>query len=70
MADEADHADEYIQQMLANPRNPYERQARIRPNGLCHNCYEIVATTGQLFCDKECADEWGERDAARIRNGG
>lgn len=75
MADEADYADEVIQQLLANPVNPFARNARIKPNGTCHNCQEPLADAEQevkelLFCDADCAKDWMRRDDARVRNGG
>lgn len=70
MADEADQADEFIQRMLANPRNPYEGHARIKPIGVCHYCFEALPNKEQLFCDSDCAQDWSDQEAARVRNGG
>lgn len=69
MADEADCADEVIQQMLANPMNPFEGMPKLKPCGVCHNqlCMESLEKPEQLFCDKKCADEWSAHEQGRLR---
>lgn len=58
MADEADLADVYIQQLIENPVNPYGYLPKITPTGSCHYCEATLEEPTQLFCDGDCAQDW------------
>ena len=63
MADIADLAQEHIEReahlVIAAGRKP----VGIRANGVCHNC-DATVTTGLLFCDSDCRDDWQLRSRA------
>ena len=44
------------------------RKKTIKACGWCHNCSESIGS-GEIFCSRDCADDWQKRQDARTRNG-
>jgi hypothetical protein len=73
MADEADHAHELEQLALSEALARRKPDSRLTPRGSCHNCGEKLAPRKgpkglehvQIFCDKDCADDWETMQNAR-----
>lgn len=70
MMDDADRADERIQNMIADGMNKVRRDMeRSLPSiGICHWCESPVGA-GRIFCSKECSDDHEADRQARKRNG-
>ena len=69
MADDADRADQRIEEMIADgmarARRHLERQLPVLD--LCHWCGD--PSPGRLFCSKDCSDDYEAQREARKRNG-
>jgi len=61
MADDADRAQLEIESELAHARLAAQARLRLIPSGHCHNCDEQIERAGQLFCDRECARDFEQR---------
>lgn len=66
MNDIADNADKQIEQELA--RNLAVRKPQLEHVGVCWNCQEPLPAT-QLFCGKECHEDWERIEDAKRRGG-
>lgn len=65
MADDVDRATDQAQAHLdANIAS--RKVVTLKPGGLCHYCDELLPKFGQLFCNKECSEEY-EYEQARAR---
>lgn len=69
MADDADRAEELIENRMADALAAVRRKPSLVACGRCYNCGEAVAPR-YLFCEGgECAADWELAQAARLRNG-
>lgn len=72
MSDDADRADERIQNVIDDGLKEARRaKPSLIPVGRCHYCNEIVVH-GMLFCDteeNECAKDWEHEQARKKANG-
>ena len=59
MPDDADRASEYEERMRAAALRV--RKPEPKPCGYCHNCGTTLGTTGLLFCDEDCRDDYEKR---------
>jgi len=64
MADDADRAQFEIEFELAHARLAAQAQFRLVASGHCHNCEEQLERFGQIFCDRECAQDFEKRERA------
>jgi hypothetical protein len=62
MADDADRAQLEIESELSRARLAAQARFRLIPSGHCHNCHEQLGRAGQLFCDRECAQDFEKRE--------
>lgn len=65
--DDATAAEELFRAVdLANSRKRADALQAVKK---CHNCATRLPA-GVRFCDADCRDDYGKREAARIRRGG
>lgn len=71
MADELDRASDYeraaVESATKHIRNS-ARQRQLIPVGSCYYCNTSLSS-GMLFCDAECRDDWEAEKASQQRNG-
>ena len=68
MADDADRAEERIENTLADALAEVRRKPSLIAVGVCHYCGERIAPS-HLFCDIHCRDDWSAQKEAQKRNG-
>lgn len=69
MADEADHANEYAERMLASQIAEARTAPPALPScGACLWCGDPV-NEAKRFCSAECREDWDSRSRANQRNG-
>lgn len=68
MADDADRAEERIENTIADAIAAVRRKPILLAVGHCHYCGEMTHP-GHLFCNKECATDWDYEQARRKANG-
>lgn len=70
MADDADLAEERIENMISDgmARARRELERSLPSIGICHHC-ESPVQNGRIFCSKECSDDWQALHDAKKRNG-
>ena len=66
MADIADMSDDRIEIDLAAARA--KRHPSLPRLGMCHYCEEKVGPS-ELFCGRDCSQDWHDEQAAMKRNG-
>lgn len=44
------------------------RKTTVKPCGYCHNCSEPIGSS-EIFCSKDCGEDWQKRQDAKTRNG-
>jgi len=69
MADDADRAQVEIESELEHARQAAQARFRVLPIGHCHNCDEPLGRAGQLFCDRDCAQDFEKRQSALLLRG-
>lgn len=70
MADEADMAQELEELALKHALAHRKAGANLPPKGSCYNCAEALPPVKEgkelrhvrIFCDKDCGDDWEERE--------
>lgn len=60
MPDEADRAQEVEERQRAAALT--KRRPTLPICGYCHNCGTTLGTTGLLFCDEDCRDDYEKRE--------
>ena len=59
MTDDADRAADYEERMRQAAIG--RRRPALKPCGHCYNCGTSLGTTGLLFCDEDCRDDYEHR---------
>ena len=69
MADIIDQANDTVEQHIMAQRT-IRRHSSLIPAGACHYCDELLPKVGQLFCNRECAEDHEKDLRLRGRQGG
>lgn len=68
MADDADRADERIENTVADALAEIRRQPSLIPVGFCYNCGDPIPAH-HLFCSGDCSVDHRHREERRKANG-
>ena len=69
MADDADRAEETIENRLSDALAEVRRAPSLVPCEACHYCGNPLTQAGHLFCDVDCRSDYQAMQDARKRNG-
>lgn len=58
MASEDDQVNGFIDMMQQAAISKRKPESGLKPEGDCHNCGKKLRKKEQLFCDRECSDDW------------
>lgn len=66
MIDDADRADQHIEEVIQDAIGRARRSPSLPYTGLCHWCGDITGG-GRRFCDADCREDWDRRHGRHRR---